>query len=59
MVVLIASTAGFMIPIGYQTHIMVWAPGGYKFADFLIFGFIPNLIYMFIGVLMIMQVYGI
>ena len=30
MSVLIASTAGFMSPIGYQTHLMVWAPGNYR-----------------------------
>ena len=44
-VVLIAATAAFMSPIGYQTHIMVWGPGGYKFLDFMRFGFIPDLIF--------------
>jgi di/tricarboxylate transporter len=49
MCVLVASTAGFMSPIGYQTHLMVWAPGGYRFKDFIIFGIIPDLIFWFIG----------
>ncbi|RYH05325.1 TRAP transporter large permease subunit [archaeon] len=49
MCVLFASTAGFMSPIGYQTHVMVWGPGGYRFRDFMIFGFVPNLIYWFIA----------
>lgn len=45
MVVLIAATAAFMSPIGYQTHVMVWGPGGYTFTDFVKFGLIPNLIF--------------
>jgi hypothetical protein len=49
MAVLISSTAGFMSPIGYQTHVMVWGPGGYRFKDFLIFGFVPDLVYWFLG----------
>jgi di/tricarboxylate transporter len=28
MAVLISTTAGFMSPIGYQTHVMVWAREG-------------------------------
>mmetsp|Transcript_11471 Transcript_11471/g.15798 ORF Transcript_11471/g.15798 Transcript_11471/m.15798 type:complete len:792 (-) Transcript_11471:85-2460(-) len=49
MAVLISSTAGFMSPIGYQTHVMVWGPGGYRFKDFLIFGFVPDVVYWFLG----------
>ena len=49
MALLISSTAGFMSPIGYQTHVMVWGPGGYRFKDFLIFGFVPDLVYWFLG----------
>lgn len=49
MVVLISASAGFMSPIGYQTHIMVWGPGGYRFKDFVIFGFFPDVLYWFLG----------
>ena len=49
MSVLVASTAGFMSPIGYQTHVMVWGPGGYRFKDFMLFGIVPDVIYWFIG----------
>jgi di/tricarboxylate transporter len=44
-VIVIAATAAFMSPIGYQTHIMVWGPGGYKFADFVRFGFVPDMLF--------------
>lgn len=57
MTVLVASTAGFMSPIGYQTHVMVWGPGGYKFRDFIIFGIIPDILYWFIACAMIPALY--
>lgn len=32
--VAIAASAGFATPLGYQTHLMVLGPGGYRFSDF-------------------------
>jgi di/tricarboxylate transporter len=50
VVVAVAASAGFATPLGYQTHMMVYGPGGYRFMDYVRFGVPLDLVVMVITV---------
>ena len=51
--VMVAASASFATPIGYQTNMMVYGPGGYHFTDFMRVGIPLNLSIGLISSLMI------
>jgi len=53
----LAASAGFASPIGYQTHLLVYGPGGYRFGDFVKVGLPLNLLFMLTTVILV-RVYG-
>jgi di/tricarboxylate transporter len=50
--VMVGASAGFITPIGYQTNLMVYGPGGYRWADYIRFG-VPLSILVGIGTMLI------
>lgn len=57
LVISFAAAANFMTPIGYQTNLMVYGPGGYNFKDFFKIGFPLTVIYMIVTVTILSLMY--
>lgn len=57
LVVSFAAAANFMTPIGYQTNLMVYGPGGYSFKDFFKIGFPLTVLYMIVTVVVLSYMY--
>jgi di/tricarboxylate transporter len=52
VVVMMAASCGFATPIGYQTNLMVYGPGGYRFSDYVRFGLPLNILVGVVTVLL-------
>ena len=55
--VTVAGSLGFATPLGYQTHMMVYSPGGYRFTDFLRIGIPMDIICWAIAMVTIPMVF--
>ena len=51
--IMIAASAAFATPFGYQTNLMVYGPGGYRFSDYLRFGIPLSLLFMLVSVILV------
>ena len=58
LLVAFAGAASFMTPIGYQTNLMVYGPGGYKFKDFFKIGLPLTILYMLATVFVLVFQYN-
>lgn len=51
--VMFGASIGFAVPTGYQTHLLVYGAGGYRFADFFRIGIIMDVLLWILGSLLI------
>ncbi len=56
--VMMAASAGFSTPFGYQTNLMVYGPGGYRMSDFARLGIPLNLLVFAVSMVIIPWVWG-
>ncbi len=57
MAVALAASFAFASPVGYQTHMMVYGPGGYRFSDFVKVGVPLNILLWIACVIMIPMIW--
>ncbi len=59
MAVAFAASASFISPVAYQTNLMVYGPGGYRFRDFVLVGLPLNVVLFVLSMLLIPVVWPI
>jgi len=52
-----AASASFITPVGYQTNLMVFGPGGYKYSDYIKVGLPLGIILWIVSVIMIPMIW--
>jgi len=57
VVIMVAASKCFATPIGYQTNLMVYGPGGYRFADYLRIGVPLTVVIGLVTVLLVPQIW--
>jgi di/tricarboxylate transporter len=57
MALCFGASACYATPIGYQTNLLVYGPGGYRFSDYLKLGIPLNLIVLILGSLLIPMIW--
>lgn len=55
--VMVAASTSFATPLGYQTNLMVYGPGNYRFVDFLRAGLVMNLVVAAVAVALIPRIW--
>ncbi len=58
MLVAFAGAASFITPIGYQTNLMVYGPGGYNFKDFMKIGLPMTILFMLVSTIGLILQFG-
>ena len=59
LAVTFAASTAFMTPVGYQTNLFVYGPGGYRFTDYLRVGTPLQLVFAVVTTLGIAALYGV
>jgi di/tricarboxylate transporter len=55
---MISASCAFITPTGYQTNLMVWGPGEYKFTDFVKIGTVMTIIVAVMTIFLAPMMYG-
>ena len=53
LAVVIGASTSFLTPVGHQSNVLVFGPGGYRFADFTRVGWLLNLVLVAVALLVI------
>jgi di/tricarboxylate transporter len=55
--IMMAASAAFATPIGYQTNLMVYGPGGFRFSDYLRIGLPLTVVLAIVSLLIVPRVW--